>query len=205
MPFKELDLRLTDFGRRLMCATIRWGKSVCATEPFDEYISSCAPSVVLPAVLVMVFEAVCGLQRVPFIYRNTSHWYAQGQTNHHSFSFFFFFLSPLGFHCINVKQNWPTMLNYVPARDAASPPTTRRNIGAKKKIHWVTTTLATIPMFYSPEPKPQMFSRHVDPAVLITRGRRALRWPWQFPQQPGLRVHSGCDCELDGTTVPKRR
>lgn len=45
---------------------------------------------------------------------------------------FFFFLSPQGLHCINVKQNWPTMLNYVPARDAASPPTTRRNIGAKK-------------------------------------------------------------------------
>lgn len=72
-----------------------------------------------------------------------------------------------------------------------------------QKMLWVTTTLATIAMFYSPEPKPQMFLRRVDPAVLITRGRRVLGWPWQFPQQPGLHVHSGRGCELDGATVQK--
>lgn len=59
---------------------------------------------------------------------------------------------------------------------AASPPQLHAGTSVQR-IHWVTTTLATIAIFYSPEPKPQMFSRHVDPAVLITRGRRALRWP----------------------------
>lgn len=44
-----------------------------------------------------------------------------------------------------------------------------------------------------------MFSRYVDPAPLITRGRRVVGWPWQFPRQ--LRVHSGRDSELDGGAV----
>lgn len=147
---EELDQRLTDFGHRLMCEK----NLFVPPESFDESLPSCALCVVLPTVLVMVFEAVCALQRVPFIYLTTLYRYAQRQTVAFVTAYFLFFYQ-------SKTKNAPFF-----------PGIIANNVQKKKNPQPLTTTSATIPIFYHLGHK--MYRRHVDPLALITRVRRVL-------------------------------